>query len=171
MGLNESFEPITNNIYKRRVLSGEFIVINKYLIKDLINLNLWNNDMKEKIMIYDGSIQDIPEIPIELKDLYKTSWEMKQKNLIDMSLDRGIYVCQSQSLNIFMNEPDFKKLTSMHFYSWSNGAKVSNYYIRTRAKSKIQKFTINPEKEKEILNKNKNSNIICTDEICTMCSS
>lgn len=171
MGFNESFEPITNNIYKRRVLSGEFIVINKYLIKDLIDLNLWNNDMKEKIMIHDGSVQNINEIPNELKELYKTSWEMKQKNLIDMSLDRGIYVCQSQSLNIFMNEPDFKKLTSMHFYSWSNGAKVSNYYIRTRAKSKIQKFTIDPEKERKILNENKKQKIECNDEVCVVCSS
>lgn len=171
MGFNEAFEPITNNIYKRRVLSGEFIMINKYLINDLISMKLWNKDMKEKIMINNGSIQNIEEIPSELKELYKISWEMKQKNIIDMALDRSIYVCQSQSLNIFMEEPDFKKLTSMHFYSWSNGSKISNYYIRTRARVQTQKFTIDPLKEKEILNNNKKPIIECNDEVCLVCSS
>jgi ribonucleoside-diphosphate reductase alpha chain len=171
MGFNEAFEPVTNNIYKRRVLSGEFIMINKYLINDLISMKLWNKDMKEKIMVNDGSVQNIDEIPNELKELYKTCWEMKQKNIIDMALDRSIYVCQSQSLNIFMEEPNFKKLTSMHFYSWSSGSKISNYYIRTRAQAKIQKFTIDPAKEKEILNKNKKPVIECNDEVCLVCSS
>lgn len=172
MGFNESFEPFTNNIYKRRVLSGEFILINKYLINDLTKLGLWNNDMKEKIMIHNGSVQNINEIPDDIKALYKTAWEIKQRDVIDLAIDRSIYVCQSQSLNIFMEEPNFKKLTSMHFYSWSKGSKISNYYLRTRARVQTQKFTIDPKKEKEILNESK-KNIICDEEngVCLMCSS
>jgi ribonucleoside-diphosphate reductase alpha chain len=116
MGFNESFEPITNNIFQRKTLSGEFIVINKYLIKDLIDMGLWNKEMRDTIILHEGSIQNIPNIDANMKELYKTSWEIKQRVIIDMSADRGRYICQTQSLNIFIEEPDFQKLSSMHFY-------------------------------------------------------
>jgi len=169
MGFNESFEPITSNIFKRKTLSGEFIVVNKYLIKDLIELGLWSNEMKDRILLNDGSVQNIDEIPPELKELYKTVWEIKQKTLIDLSADRGAYICQSQSLNIFIEEPDYKKLTSMHFYGWSKGLKTGSYYIRTKPKAKTQQFTIDPDFAKKQQEKKK-PNIVCTDEVCTMCS-
>jgi len=169
MGFNESFEPITSNIFKRKTLSGEFIVVNKYLIKDLIDLGLWSNEMKDRILLNDGSVQNIEEIPPELKELYKTVWEIKQKTLIDLSADRGAYICQSQSLNIFIEEPDYKKLTSMHFYGWSKGLKTGSYYIRTKPKAKTQQFTIDPDFAKKQQEK-KPANIVCTEEVCTMCS-
>jgi ribonucleotide reductase alpha subunit len=169
MGFNESFEPITSNIFKRKTLSGEFIVVNKYLIKDLIDLGLWGNEMKDRILLNDGSVQNIEEIPPELKELYKTVWEIKQKTLIDLSADRGAYICQSQSLNIFIEEPDYKKLTSMHFYGWSKGLKTGSYYIRTKPKAKTQQFTIDPDFAKKQQEK-KPANIVCTEEVCTMCS-
>jgi ribonucleotide reductase alpha subunit len=173
MGFNESFEPVTSNIFKRKTLSGEFIVVNKYLIKDLIDLGLWSNEMKDRILLNDGSVQDIDEIPPELKELYKTVWEIKQKTLIDMSADRGAFICQSQSLNIFIEDPDYKKLTSMHFYGWSKGLKTGSYYIRTKPKAKTQQFTIDPNfaKKQQQQQQEKKSNIVCTDEVCTMCSS
>ncbi len=145
MGFNESFEPFTNNIFQRKTLSGEFIVINKYLINDLIKIGLWNKEIKDMILLHNGSIQSIPEIPDKLKALYKTTWEIKQRNIIDMSADRGIYICQTQSLNIFMEDPDFQKLSSMHFYSHAKGLKTGTYYLRTRPKAKTQQFTIDPE--------------------------
>ena len=144
MGFNESFEPFTNNLFKRKTLSGEFVVMNKYLIRDLIRMGLWDQRMKERLMLNEGSVQDIAEIPDDMKAVYKNVWEIKQKALIDMSIQRGAYVCQSQSLNIFMEEPDFKKLSSMHFYGWSNGLKTGSYYLRTRPKVKSQQFTIDP---------------------------
>lgn len=144
LGNTEAFEAITSNLYKRKTLAGEFIIVNKYLIADLVKLGLWDKDMKNKVIINDGSIQAIDEIPDELKRLYKTSWELKQKVLIDQSADRGAYVCQSQSLNLFVEDPDFKKLSSMHFYSWQKGLKTGIYYLRTRAKAQAQKFTIDP---------------------------
>ena len=145
MGFNESFEPFTNNIFQRKTLSGEFIVINKYLIKQLIEMGLWNKEMKDTIILHEGSIQNIPEIDDKLKELYKTSWEIKQRVIIDMSADRGKYICQTQSLNIFMEDPDFQKLSSMHFYGHSKGLKTGSYYLRTRPKAKTQQFTIDPE--------------------------
>lgn len=151
MGFNESFEPFTNNIFQRKTLSGEFIVINKYLIRDLINKGLWNKELKDTIILHEGSIQNIPEIDQEMKDLYKTSWEIKQRVVIDMSADRGRYICQTQSLNIFMEEPDFQKLSSMHFYGHSKGLKTGSYYLRTRPKAKTQQFTIDPEFAKKKL--------------------
>ena len=144
MGFNESFEPFTNNLFKRKTLSGEFIVMNKYLIRDLISMNLWNQKMKETILLHEGSVQKIDEIPDEMKAIYKTVWEIKQKALIDLSIQRGPYICQSQSLNIFMEEPDFKRLSSMHFYGWSHGLKTGSYYLRTRPRVKAQQFTIDP---------------------------
>jgi ribonucleotide reductase alpha subunit len=151
MGFNESFEPFTNNIFQRKTLSGEFIVINKYLIKDLIKKGLWNKELKDTIILHEGSIQNIPEIDQEMKELYKTSWEIKQRVVIDMSADRGRYICQTQSLNIFMEEPDFQKLSSMHFYGHSKGLKTGSYYLRTRPKAKTQQFTIDPEFAKKKL--------------------
>jgi len=161
MGFNESFEPITNNIFQRKTLSGEFIVINKYLIKKLIDKGLWNKEMKDTIILYEGSIQNIKEIDQNLKDLYKTSWEIKQKNIIDMSADRGKYICQTQSLNIFMEDPDFQKLSSMHFYGHSKGLKTGSYYLRTKPKAKTQQFTIDPDFAKRKLR--------CVDENATSC--
>ena len=149
MGFNESFEPFTNNLFKRKTLSGEFVVMNKYLISDLISRGLWNNKMKDTILLNEGSVQNIDEIPDDMKAIYKTVWEIKQKALIDLSIQRGPFVCQSQSLNIFMEEPDFKKLSSMHFYGWSKGLKTGSYYLRTRPRVKTQQFTIDPTLAKQ----------------------
>jgi ribonucleoside-diphosphate reductase alpha chain len=142
LGNNECFEPYTSNIYTRRVLSGEFIVVNKYLLRDLVNLGLWTPAMKDKIITANGSIQDIAEIPADIKELYKTVWEIKMRNIIDMAADRGAYVCQSQSLNLFINSPNASKLTSMHFYAWKKGLKTGMYYLRTQAASQAVKFTV-----------------------------
>lgn len=142
LGNNECFEPYTSNIYTRRVLSGEFVVVNKYLLRDLVNLGLWNNDMKNKIITANGSVQDIPEIPAEIRELYKTVWEIKMRTIIDMAADRGPYICQSQSLNLFVSSPNASKLTSMHFYAWKKGLKTGMYYLRTQAASQAVKFTV-----------------------------
>lgn len=142
LGNNECFEPYTSNIYTRRVLSGEFIVVNKFLLRDLVDLGLWNTDMKDKIISANGSVQEIAEIPQEIKDLYKTVWEIKMRNIIDMAADRGAYICQSQSLNLFINSPNASKLTSMHFYAWKKGLKTGMYYLRTQAASSAVKFTV-----------------------------
>jgi ribonucleoside-diphosphate reductase alpha chain len=142
LGNNECFEPYTSNIYTRRVLSGEFIVVNKHLLKDLIKLGLWNETMKNLIIQANGSIQQIPNIPQRIKDLYKTVWEISQKTIIDMAADRAPYICQSQSLNIHLQDPNFGKLTSMHFYSWKKGLKTGMYYLRTKAAADAIKFTV-----------------------------
>ncbi len=142
LGNNECFEPYTSNIYTRRVLSGEFIIVNKHLLKDLIQLGLWNNTMKNKIIAANGSVQHIQEIPAEIKELYKTVWEIKQRNLIDMAADRGAFICQSQSLNLFVDSPSNAKLTSMHFYAWKKGLKTGMYYLRTQAASQAYQFTV-----------------------------
>lgn len=165
MGFNESFEPITNNIFQRKTLSGEFIIINKYLISDLIERGLWTKEMKDTIILHEGSVQNIPEISDEMKSIYKTTWEIKQRVIVDMSADRGQYICQTQSLNIFMEEPDFQKLSSMHFYAHSKGLKTGSYYLRTRPRAKTQQFTIDPEfakKKKRCIEEN--------GDVCTMCS-
>lgn len=142
LGNNECFEPYTSNIYTRRTLSGEFIVINKHLLKDLIELGLWNDEMKQKLIGANGSIQGFAEIPQNIKDLYKTVWEISQKKLIDMSADRGAFIDQSQSFNVHMQNPNFGKLTSMHFYAWKKGLKTGMYYLRTKAAADAIKFTI-----------------------------
>lgn len=142
LGNNECFEPYTSNIYSRRVLSGEFIIINKHLLKDLVQLGLWNNDMKNSIIAANGSVQHIDNIPAEIKELYKTVWEIKQRNLIDMAADRGAFICQSQSLNLFVDTPTTSKLTSMHFYAWKKGLKTGMYYLRTQAATQAVQFTI-----------------------------
>ena len=142
LGNNECFEPYTSNIYTRRVLSGEFIIVNKHLLKDLVKAGLWNKDMRQKIMTANGSIQNINEIPQNLKDLYKTAWEISQKAIIEQAADRGAFICQSQSLNIFMENANFGKLTSMHFYGWEKGLKTGMYYLRTKAATDAIKFTV-----------------------------
>ena len=142
LGNNECFEPYTSNIYTRRVLSGEFIIVNKHLLKDLVQLGLWSNDMKNKIITANGSVQHIDEIPANIKELYKTVWEIKQRNLIDMAADRGAYICQSQSLNMFIDSPTAAKLTSMHFYGWKKGLKTGMYYLRTQAATQAVQFTV-----------------------------
>src|ERR1700761_593872 len=142
LGNNECFEPYTSNIYVRRVLSGEFVVVNKHLLKDLVDLNLWDEDMKNKIIAQNGSIQKIQEIPDHIKEIYKTVWEIKQRNIIDMAADRGAYICQSQSLNLFVETPSASKLTSMHFYAWKSGLKTGMYYLRTQAASQAVQFTV-----------------------------
>jgi ribonucleoside-diphosphate reductase alpha chain len=145
LGNNECFEPYTSNIYTRRVLSGEFIIVNKHLLKDLTKLNLWDSSMKNKLMASNGSIQNIDEIPQDIKDLYKTAWEISQKVLINQAADRGAFVCQSQSLNLFMENANFAKLTSMHFYGWKAGLKTGMYYLRTKAATDAIKFTVDKE--------------------------
>lgn len=142
LGNNECFEPYTSNIYTRRTLSGEFIVVNKHLMKDLIKQGLWNENMKNKLVAAKGSVQSIPEIPENIKELYKTVWEISQKAIIDMSADRGAYICQSQSLNIHIQDPNFGKMTSMHFYAWKKGLKTGMYYLRSRAAADAIQFTV-----------------------------
>tara|TARA_Y100001970_G_scaffold230519_1_gene286251 strand:+ start:12657 stop:15407 length:2751 start_codon:yes stop_codon:yes gene_type:complete len=149
LGNNEAIEAFTSNIYSRRTLAGEFMVVNKYLIKDLLDIGLWSKEIKDKIILDNGSISNINEIPDYYKNIYKTVWEMSQKDIIDMAVDRGAYICQSQSLNLFMSEPDYKKLSSMHIYAWKSGLKTGIYYLRTRAVAKAQQFTIDPSKAKK----------------------
>jgi len=142
LGNNECFEPYTSNIYVRRVLSGEFVVVNKHLLKDLVELNLWNDDMKSRIISHNGSVQKIEEIPDAIKEIYKTVWEIKQRSLIDMAADRGAFICQSQSLNLFVDAPTTSKLTSMHFYAWRKGLKTGMYYLRSKAATQAVQFTV-----------------------------
>ena len=176
MGYNEAIEPYTSNMYVRRTLSGEFIVSNKHMINDLCKLGLWNKELKDRVIANNGSIQNIDNIPDDIKNLYKTSWELKQKTLMDLSIGRGPYVCQTQSLNLFFEEPTTKILTSAMFYAWKNGLKTGVYYVRSRPKTQAQQFTIDPKliKNRELQEKqDKNTNnksIVCNDEVCTMCS-
>ena len=172
LGNNEAFEPYTSNIYTRRVLSGEFVIVNKHLLKDLIERGLWSEDMKYKLIASNGSVQNIPGIPEDLKALYKTVFEIKQKDLIDMSADRGAYICQSQSLNIFMEDANFKKLTSMHFYAWKKGLKTGTYYLRTKAARDAIKFTVDT-KYLSAEEKQKLDAAVCSldnPDSCEMCS-
>ena len=153
LGNNECFEPFTSNIYTRRTLAGEFILVNKYLIKELSDLNLWNLDVKDNIIKNKGSIQQLTHLPENIRNKYKTVWEMPMKHIIDMAADRGAYICQSQSLNLWVEEPNYKTLTAMHFYSWKKGLKTGIYYLRRKSKHQAQQFTINP------------------DEVCESCTS
>ncbi|MEO9849993.1 MAG: ribonucleoside-diphosphate reductase subunit alpha [Reichenbachiella sp.] len=171
LGNNECFEPYTSNIYTRRVLSGEFIVVNKHLMKDLIAINLWDDSMKNRIMQANGSIQNIPEIPQNIKDLYKTVWEISQKAIIDMSADRGAYICQSQSLNIHLQEPNFGKMTSMHFYAWEKGLKTGMYYLRTKAAADAIKFTVSKEENKNFIPANDKEGEANSQFECVGCGS
>ena len=175
LGNNECFEPYTSNIYTRRVLSGEFIVVNKHLLKDLIKLNLWDDSMKDRLMEANGSIQKIKEIPENIKLLYRTVWEISQKSVIDMAADRGAYICQSQSMNIHMQDATFGKLTSMHFHAWKKGLKTGLYYLRTKAAADAIKFTIVKDEKKSIEEKEKEQvTIQCSTDNkddCEMCGS
>lgn len=146
LGNNEAFEPYTSNIYTRRTLSGEFVVVNKHLLRDLVKLGIWNDDLKNKLIAGNGSIQNIDEIPDNLKELYKTAWELSQKVILDMAADRGAYIDQSQSLNVFMENPTIGKLTSMHFYGWKKGLKTGMYYLRTKAATSAIQFTVDKTK-------------------------
>ena len=161
LGFNECFEPFTSNLYSRRTLAGEFVVVNKYLMKDLLNLGLWNEEIKNNIILNKGSIQQLTMLPEHIRNKYKIVWEIPMKHIIDMAVDRGAFICQSQSLNLWMEDPTYSKLTSMHFYSWKKGLKTGIYYLRRKAKHQAQQFTIVPE------DKNKESK---EEEICTMCS-
>ena len=149
LGNNECFEPITSNIYSRRTIAGEFVMANKYLMKELTDLNIWNEEVKNNIILNRGSIQYIDGLSEHIKQKYKTVWEMPMKHLINMSKDRGAYVCQSQSMNLWLEDPNYSKLTSMHFYSWKMGLKTGIYYLRRKAKHQAQQFTIEPEKKED----------------------
>ena len=177
LGNNECFEPYTSNIYVRRVLSGEFVVVNKHLLKDLVELNLWNDEMKTKIISHNGSVQKIDGIPDHIKEVYKTVWEIKQRALIDMAADRGAYICQSQSLNLFVDTPTNSKLTSMHFYAWRKGLKTGMYYLRSKAATQAVQFTVEKQggKSTEPLIDNQNLTVvdastpaIVEGQVCTM---
>lgn len=174
LGNNECFEPYTSNIYKRTTLSGEFIVINKHLLKDLVKLGLWNDTMKQRIINDNGSIQNIEEIPQNLKELYKTAWEIKQKTIIQMAAERAPFIDQSQSLNVFMEQPTFGKLTSMHFFAWENGLKTGMYYLRSRGAADAIKFTVDKQAiQKPMTEEEKAAQVACSldnPDDCVMCS-
>ena len=172
LGNNECFEPYTSNIYTRRVLSGEFIIVNKHLLKDLVKEGIWDKSMRQKIMAANGSVQNIEEVPEALKQLYKTAWEISQKSIIEQAADRGAYICQSQSLNIFMENANFGKLTSMHFYGWEKGLKTGMYYLRTKAATDAIKFTVDKDVIAKSTSKSKEE-IACSlddPDDCEMCS-
>lgn len=162
LGYNECIEPITSNIYSRRTLAGEFMMGNKYLMRDLLDLGLWNEELKNNIIANRGSIQHIQTIPIHIREKYKTVWEIPMRNLIDMAADRGAFVCQSQSLNLWMEDPSYSALTSMHFYAWSKGLKTGIYYLRRRGRHQAQQFTIEPTKKRGTSGQD--------DAVCEMCS-
>jgi|FrelakmetLWP11LW_1041352.scaffolds.fasta_scaffold16764_2 ribonucleoside-diphosphate reductase alpha chain len=143
LGNNESFEPFTSNVYTRRVLSGEFIVVNRHLVRDLIKLGLWTTPIKNLIVANNGSIQSISQIPIETREIYKTVWEIKQKRMMDLAIGRGPYICQSQSLNLYQENPQFNKMSAMHFHAWRSGLKTGQYYFRSRPARDAIKFTVN----------------------------
>jgi len=176
LGNNECFEPYTSNVYTRRVLSGEFIVVNKHLLRDLVKLGLWNDSLKNKLMAANGSVQNIDEIPENIKDLYKTAWELSQKTIVDLAADRGAYIDQSQSLNIFMENANFAKLTSMHFYGWKAGLKTGMYYLRTKAATDAIKFTLDKNamvQPKAKTEEERMAEIACSlddPDSCEMCS-
>jgi ribonucleoside-diphosphate reductase alpha subunit len=166
LGYNECIEPITSNIYSRRTIAGEFIIANKYMMKDLLELGLWNEKVKNNIIANNGSIQHMDFIPEEIRNKYRTVWELPMRELIDMAAERGAFVCQSQSLNLWLEDPNYNNLTSMHFYGWSKGLKTGIYYLRRRAAHKAQQFTIEVEKKETL---DPVSHYI-EDEVCEMCS-
>jgi ribonucleoside-diphosphate reductase alpha chain len=160
LGFNECFEPITSNIYSRGTLVGEFVVVNKYLMKELNDMGKWDEKIKNNIIANNGSIQQLEFLPQFIRDKYKTVWEIPMKHIIDMAAERGAYICQSQSMNLWVEDPNYKSLTSMHFYSYKKGLKTGIYYLRRKASSEAQKFTIEPE-----------NNYKEEDEVCEFCSS
>jgi len=162
MGFTESFEVPTSNIFTRNTMAGNFIVVNKYLMRDLIERGLWSTSMKEKILLAEGSIGGIEEIPQDIRDLYKTSWEIKQRVYIDQAKDRGAFVCQSQSMNLFIDNPTLNKMNSVHFYAWESGLKTGMYYLRTKPRASAQRFSIDPSKIQK--------SVRCDEEVCEACS-
>ena len=160
LGNNESFEPFTSNIYTRRVLSGEYICVNKHLVRDLIKLGLWTSSIKNQIIADNGSVQGIKEIPDNFKQIYKTVWEIKQRQMIDLAVSRGPYICQSQSLNLYMKDPDPEKMTSMHFNAWRKGLKTGQYYFRSQPARDAIKFTVNVESLLKAIDSGKNNQIM-----------
>ncbi|HNP18891.1 MAG TPA: ribonucleoside-diphosphate reductase subunit alpha [Fulvivirga sp.] len=168
LGNNECFEPYTSNIYTRRTLSGEFIIVNKHLMKDLIQLGLWDETMKNRLIEANGSVQNIPEIPQNIKDLYKTVWEISQKTIIDMAADRGAYICQSQSMNIHIQDPNFGKLTSMHFHAWKKGLKTGMYYLRSKAATSAIQFTVNKTAKEQPVDDQKTLEQKQADMVCSL---
>jgi ribonucleoside-diphosphate reductase alpha chain len=185
LGNNECFEPYTSNIYTRRTLSGEFIVVNKHLMKDLIRLGIWNDSMKNRLIAANGSVQNLPGVPQNIKDIYKTVWEISQRVIIDMAADRGAYICQSQSMNVFLQDANFGKLTSMHFSSWKKGLKTGMYYLRSQAAASAIQFTVDKssfedqpvntaEKEITVVKSQNQDAIACSldnPDDCDMCGS
>jgi len=185
LGNTECFEPYTSNIFSRRVLAGDFVLVNQHLVKDLIERGLWNNQLKEKIIGSGGSVQSIDEIPRDIKELYRTVWEMKQRTMIDMSADRGAFIDQSQSFNVFIADPNFGKLTSMHFYAWNKGLKTGMYYLRTQAAAAPVPVTVSQESMQSVNKKvpvtqsseaivKNTADIVCAldnREACQSCSS
>ena len=167
LGYNECFEPFTSNLYSRRTLAGEFVVVNKYLMKELIALGHWNEQIKNNIIANKGSIQQLTVLPEHIRNKYKIVWEIPMKHLIDMSADRGAFICQSQSLNLWLEDPTYSTLTNMHFYSWRKGLKTGIYYLRRKAKHQAQQFTIEPELNEAHNNDTHNNE---TEDICEMCS-
>jgi ribonucleoside-diphosphate reductase alpha chain len=156
LGYNECIEPVTSNIYSRRTLAGEFILVNKYLMKEMLEKDLWNETFKNHMVANNGSIQSLEYLDPEIRERYRTVWEIPMRDLIDMAADRGPYICQSQSLNLWMEDPNYKSMTTMHFYSWNKGLKTGIYYLRRRPRHHAQQFTIEPSKKE--------------DEGCLMCS-
>ena len=168
LGNNECFEPITSNIYTRRTLAGEFIMVNRYLIQDLISLGMWNERVKTNIIANQGSVQYIDGLSDALKLKYKTVWEMPMRHIIDMAADRGAFICQSQSMNLWVEEPNYNILTSMLFYAWNKGLKTGVYYLRRKAKHQAQQFTVEPEKAGIA---GAGATVEEEDDVCEFCSS
>jgi ribonucleotide reductase alpha subunit len=165
LGFNECFEPFTSNIYVRRTIAGEFVMVNKYLMRELIALNMWNESVKNSIIANRGSIQHLTHLPEHVRNKYKIVWEIPSKCIIDMAADRGVFICQSQSMNIWMEDPTFRTLGSMHIYAWKKGLKTGIYYLRRKAAHSAQQFTIEPTAKEQT-----NVESEETEEICEMCS-
>jgi len=171
LGNNECFEPFTSNLYVRRVLSGEFVLVNKHLVRDLIDVGIWDENLKDEIILNNGSVQGISRIPEEIRNRYRTVWEMSMKSIIDMAADRGPYICQSQSMNLFLPEPTVGKVNSMHFYAWEKGLKTGMYYLRSKPAGSAKKITV--EKKPETTQQEAEA-IACSIENpddCLMCGS
>jgi ribonucleotide reductase alpha subunit len=168
LGYNECIEPFTSNIYVRRVKAGEFIVVNPHLLDDLTRLGLWTPEVRNQVIADAGSVQNVEEIPAELKRIYKTVWEIKQRSLIEMAAERGVFIDQSQSLNAFVAEPDYSKLTSMHFHAWRKGLKTGMYYLRTKPAANAIQFTVEKPKRSPV-DSEPAADAVCTDEVCISC--
>lgn len=169
LGNNESTEPYTSNMYNRRVLAGEFTVVNKHLLRELTSAGLWTQSVRNRIIADGGSVQNVPEIPKHMRDVYKTVWEISQRVILDMAADRGAYICQSQSMNVHIAEPNTSKLTSMHFYAWKKGLKTGMYYLRTRPKADAIKFTVDQEQLAKDRKAPQDQAEEDDDEICLSC--